>query len=232
MGDACRSSCSPSAACCGCARRWICSPICARPWCSRRWPTLEPEARARRRARSDDRARTDRRHLFRRAARHRDDARRQPPRHQHRSLHRGRDRARRARRLRPGVQAPAPAVPRSTRPTSWNRACCGARSRGASRRRLPRCRAVVHVRRQLRDAARAQPEAVRRHRHQQSVRRHPVGLRGDADRLARHAALGLARRAGRDRAAQGALRAGARQRPGHRRQGRRQPARLRSSRSR
>ena len=62
-------------------------------------------------------------------------------------------------------------------------------------RRLPRCRAVVHVRRQLRDAAGAPAEAVRRDRHQQSVRRHPVGLRGDADRLARHAALGLARRA-------------------------------------
>ena len=50
----------------------------------------------------------------------------------------------------------------------------------------------LHVRRQLRDAAGARAQAVRRHRHQQSVRRHPVGLRGDADRLARHAALGLA----------------------------------------
>ena len=37
-------------------------------------------------------------------------------------------------------------------------------------------------------------EAVRRHRHRQSVRRHAVGHRGDADRLARHAAVGLARR--------------------------------------
>ena len=51
-------------------------------------------------------------------------------------------------------------------------------------------------------------------------------LRGDADRLARHAALGLARRRRRERAAQGALRAGPRQRARHRRQGRRQPARL------
>ena len=64
-----------------------------------------------------------------------------------------------------------------------------------SRRGLPRCRAHLHVCRQLRDAARAQSEAVRRHRHQQSVRRHAVRLRGDADGLARHAALGLARRA-------------------------------------
>ena len=74
-----------------------------------------------------------------------------------------------------------------------------ARGDAADRARLPRCRAVLHVRRQLRDAAGAPAEAVRRHRHQQSVRRHPVGLRGDADRLAGHAALGLARRAGRDR---------------------------------
>ena len=37
-------------------------------------------------------------------------------------------------------------------------------------------------------------EAVRRHRHRQPVRRHAVGHRGDADRLARHAAFGLARR--------------------------------------
>jgi hypothetical protein len=37
-------------------------------------------------------------------------------------------------------------------------------------------------------------EAVRRHRHRQSIRRHAVRYRGDADRLARHAALGLARR--------------------------------------
>ena len=50
--------------------------------------------------------------------------------------------------------------------------------------------------------------------------------RGDAHRLARHAALGLARRARQgDRQAQGALRAGARLGPRHRRQGHRQPDR-------
>ena len=37
-------------------------------------------------------------------------------------------------------------------------------------------------------------EAVRRDRHRQSVRRRPVGRGGDADGLARHAAVGIARR--------------------------------------
>ena len=61
-------------------------------------------------------------------------------------------------------------------------------------------------------------EAVRRDRHRQPLRRHPVGRRRDADRLARHAALGLARRRGSgDRQAQGALRAGARLGARHRR---------------
>ncbi len=68
-------------------------------------------------------------------------------------------------------------------------------------RRLSGCRAVLHVCRQLRDAAGAQPEAVRCDRHQQSVRRHPVGLRGDADRLARHAAFGFVGRGRCDRTA-------------------------------
>ena len=49
-------------------------------------------------------------------------------------------------------------------------------------------------------------EAVRRHRHRQSVRRHALGYRGDADGLARHAAVGLARRGRRqDQKAQGAV---------------------------
>ena len=39
-----------------------------------------------------------------------------------------------------------------------------------------------------------QSEAVRRRRHRQSVRRHAVRHRGDADRLARHAGVGFARR--------------------------------------
>ena len=62
-------------------------------------------------------------------------------------------------------------------------------------------------------------EAVRRHRDRQSVRRHAVGYRGDADRLARHAALGLARRDRRqDQKAPLAVRAGAWLGAGYRRQ--------------
>ena len=54
-------------------------------------------------------------------------------------------------------------------------------------------------------------KAVRRHRHRQSVRRHALGYRGDADGLARHAAFGLARRDRRqDQKAPLAVRAGAR----------------------
>ena len=86
-------------------------------------------------------------------------------------------------------------------------------------------RARACARRQLRHAARALPEAVRRDRHRQPVRRHPLRHRRHAHRLARHAALRLARRGGSgDRQAQGALRARARLRAGHRRQGPRQSA--------
>src|SRR5947207_1877295 len=52
--------------------------------------------------------------------------------------------------------------------------------------RLPRCRAVIHVCGQLRDAASAAAEAVRCDRHPQSVRRPAVGLRGAAGRLLGH----------------------------------------------
>ena len=57
-----------------------------------------------------------------------------------------------------------------------------------------------------------EPAAVRRDRHRQHVRRHPVGRGRDADRLHRHAAVGLA---GRQR--QGPLRADPRLRARHRR---------------
>ena len=57
-------------------------------------------------------------------------------------------------------------------------------------------------------------EAVRRHRHRQPVRRHAVRHCGDADRFARHAAVGLARRDRRqDQEAPLAVRAGARSAP-------------------
>ena len=123
------------------------------------------------------------------------------PRRQHPGLHDRRDRARRAGRLRAGAQAPAASCARSRRPTSWNPACCGAR----------RCSACttpnigdVELSHMYADNCAMQlvraAQAVRRDRHRQPVRRHPVRLRRDADRLARHAALGLARRARRQTA--------------------------------
>ncbi len=94
------------------------------------------------------------------------------------------------------------------------------------KREYPDVTAGAHAGRRRRHAARARAEAVRRHRHRQSLRRHALRRRRHAHRLARHAAVGLARRAGReDRQAQGALRAGARLRARHRRQGHRQPDR-------
>ena len=45
-----------------------------------------------------------------------------------------------------------------------------------------------------RHAACPQPQAVRRRRHRQPVRRHAVRYRGDADRLTRHVGVGFARR--------------------------------------
>jgi 3-isopropylmalate dehydrogenase len=56
---------------------------------------------------------------------------------------------------------------------------------------IPGRRARPHVRRQLRHAARAQSQAVRRDRHRQHVRRHPVGRGLHAHRLDRHAAVGF-----------------------------------------
>ena len=71
-----------------------------------------------------------------------------------------------------------------------------------------------HLRRQRGDAARARAEVVRRRRHRQHVRRHPLRRGGDADRLDRHAALGIARCE-----RQGPVRTEPRQRARHRRQG-------------
>ena len=59
-----------------------------------------------------------------------------------------------------------------------------------------------------------EPEAVRRDRHRQSLRRHPVRRGVDARRLDRHAAFGVARREG-----EGPLRADPRLGAGHRRPG-------------
>ena len=80
--------------------------------------------------------------------------------------------------------------------------------------------ARAHAGRCRRHAAGALAEAVRCHRHGQPVRRHAVRRRGDAHRLARHVAVGVAGRArSEDQAAQGHVRAGARFRARHRRQG-------------
>ena len=64
----------------------------------------------------------------------------------------------------------------------------------AAGRGLPRRRARPHARRQRRDAARLRPDALRRDRHREHVRRHPLRRGGDAHRLARDAALGEPRR--------------------------------------
>ena len=194
---------------------------------------LEPEARAGCRSRSDDRARIDRRHLFRRAARGRDLGRRQPPRHQHRNLQRSRDRTRRPRRLRIGAKAPRPGVRgRQGQRHGIGRAVARGGAAGARRATIPMSSSSFMYADNCAMQLVRNPKQFDVDRHQQSVRRFAVRLRGDADGLARDAALGLARRARCDRPAQGALRAGARQRPRHRRQGCRQPARLRSSPSR
>ena len=179
------------------------------------------------RARSDDRARTDRRHLFRRPARHRDIAGRHPPRDQHRGLHRGRDRARRPRRLRSRAQAAKAGSARSTRPMSWNRACSGARSRSGSATPITpmsSCRSCTPT--IARCSWCATPKQfdviVTSNLFGDLLSDCAAMLTGSLGMLP-SASLGARRR---ERPAQGALRAGPRQRPRHRRQGRRQPARL------
>ena len=138
----------------------------------------------------------------------------------HHALQRERDPAHRARRLRGRAQALASACARSTRRTCSRPLSSGEKSSPTKRRSYPGRRADAHVRRQLRDAAGPQPEAIRRHRHRQHVRRHPVRRGFDAHRLDRHAAFGVARQP-----RQGPLRADPRHRARHRRQGPGQPAR-------
>ena len=70
------------------------------------------------------------------------------------------------------------------------------------------------------------PHAVRRHRHGEPLRRHPLRLRGDGRRVARHAAVGVAGRGPPRRRAPRALRADPRQRARHLRAGDRQSPRL------
>ena len=120
---------------------------------------LDAAARGGARRRHGDRARAVRWRLLRRAARHRGAARRRQARRQHDRLHHRRDRARRPRRVRARPHPSRQGVlGRQGERDGVRRAV--ARGRGARPRRgVPRRRADAHVRRQLRDAARAQPRA-------------------------------------------------------------------------
>ncbi len=84
----------------------------------------------------------------------------------------------------------SPASPSSWRASAANKVCSVEKANvmesgvlwreevhEAARGRVPRRRAQPHVRRQLRHAAGAPAQAVRRDRHRQPVRRHAVGLR-------------------------------------------------------
>ena len=196
-GMGCPMRCGPKRGCCGCART---SELFAnlRPGdlLSGAGRRLVAEARGGRGARHPDRARADRRRLFRRAE----------------GDHRLSATARSAPSTRRSTTPSRSSASRAS-PSTW-------RARGATRctsmekrnvmksgvlwnevvtqmhkRELPRRGARAHAGRRRRHAAGARAEAVRRDRHRQSVRRHAVRRGGDADRLARHAAVGLARRA-------------------------------------
>ena len=85
--------------------------------------------------------------------------------------------------------------------------------------RLSRHHAFAHVCRQLRHAAGAEPETVRRHRDHQYVRGYPERPGVDADRVDRHAALGQS-----GRWQSGDVRTDSRQCAGYRGTGHREPA--------
>ena len=124
------------------------------------------------------------------------DSRQRPEaRHRHAGLRDLRDRPHRPRRLRPGAQAPQQgAFGRQAQRHEVRRAVGRGGHRRCTSADYSDVEVRAHPRRRARHAARAQAQAVRRHRHRQPVRRHAVRCGGDADRLARHAALGLARR--------------------------------------
>ena len=102
---------------------------------------------------------------------------------------------------------------RSSASRTWPSARAGALAQGVLRRQGQRARSVAvvarsgdesgtgvsrrradaRVRRRGGDDADPRAQAVRRHRRRQHLRRHPVGRGGDAGRLHRHAAVGLAR---------------------------------------
>ena len=115
--------------------------------------------------------------------------------------------------------------PRSTRPTSSRRRGCGAGSTDEIAAEYP----DVELDHQLVDscAMLLDPPAgrLRRHRHREPVRRHPVRRGGGPRRAARHAAVGVARRAADGARHVRPVRADPRLRAGHRRPGHRQPDR-------
>ena len=162
---------------------------------------LVAEARTGRRARHPDRARADRRRLFRRAEGDPRSRQRPEARHRHPGLRHLRDRAHRPRRLRAGAHA---AQQGHLDGEAQRHEVGRAVERGGHRHpqgRLYRRDAGAHAGRRRRHAAGARAQAVRRDRHRQPVRRHAVRRRRHADRLARHAAVGVAGRARRRRPA-------------------------------
>ena len=166
MGRAAVRSSGRARACCGCARIWSSSPICAPPCASTPLmdaSTLKPEVIAR--PRYPDRARTDGRRLFRRAARNRDPARRPAPRRRYPGLHHREIEPHRPRRLRTGAQAQRT---RCTSAEKSNVMVTGVLWREEVSPKLhdarisPMSSCTHMLRRQLRHAAGAQSQAVRR----------------------------------------------------------------------
>ena len=136
---------------------------------------LDAQARGGRGPRHHDRARADRRRLFRRAARHRDAARRQRRGVDTAGLHDAEIERIAPRRLRAGAQAAQQGLLGREGQRHADRRAVARGGDEARKAEYPDVAAPAHVRRQLRHAARAQAQAVRRHRHRQSVRRHALG---------------------------------------------------------
>ena len=98
--------------CCACARISSCSPISARRSATRRSPTPLAQARPGRRPRHHDRARADRRRLFRRAEGDHRSRQRPEARRRHAGLRHLRDRAHRRASPSSLRAAPQPGAPR------------------------------------------------------------------------------------------------------------------------
>ena len=221
----------PSRRCSRCAAASSCSPTCAR---SRRCPALVPSSPVQPELLEGVDLLIVREltvgPLLRAAVRGARHAR-GPRRDRHALVHGGRDPARRPARVRAG---PRPARPPDERRQGQRPGDLApvAEGRRGDEARLPGRRGRPPARRLVRDAPRRRPAGVRRARHREPLRRHPVGRGGGPRREPRHAALGVARRAA-DRARPvRPVRADPRLGAGHRRPGPGQPARRRSCRPR